>query len=41
MDKWDIRLKKYETTLDAYMPSKDAAKAFQKIAEREEKELKH
>ncbi len=27
--------------LDAYMPPKDAAKAFQKIAEREEKELKH
>ncbi len=27
--------------LDAYMPPKDAAKAFQNIAEREEKELKH
>ncbi|WP_414797430.1 hypothetical protein [Mammaliicoccus sciuri] len=33
-----IRLKKYETTLDAYMSLKDAAEVFQKIAEREEKE---
>ncbi|WP_185805795.1 hypothetical protein [Mammaliicoccus sciuri] len=31
---------KYETTLDAYMPSKDAAKAFQKIAERKKEQLK-
>lgn len=35
-----IRLKKYETTLDAYMSPKDAAEAFQKIAERAEREEK-
>jgi len=29
-----IRLKKYETTLDAYMSPKDAAEAFKKIAEK-------
>ncbi|EZX23010.1 hypothetical protein V070_01138 [Staphylococcus aureus C0673] len=34
-------MNKYETRLEAYILPKDAAKAFQKIAEREEKELKH
>ncbi|WP_239762396.1 hypothetical protein [Mammaliicoccus sp. I-M35] len=29
-----IRLKKYEMILDTYMPLKDAAEVFQKIAER-------
>ncbi|WP_268895530.1 hypothetical protein [Mammaliicoccus sciuri] len=33
-------MKKYETTLDTYMPLKDAAEVFQKIAERKKEQLK-
>ncbi|MDL0112495.1 MULTISPECIES: hypothetical protein [Mammaliicoccus] len=33
-------MKKYEMILDTYMPLKDAAEVFQKIAERKKEQLK-